>query len=129
MATLSDVRFVWQLIGDDPDDPEWSEADVQTFLAQAAGDLYGAAALLCMAWAAKLDGQPGSVKIGSLTLDTSKAAERKRAQAKTYAAMSTTVTTDQTKRPAFGRARVDWRGQTTDAPQTDRLYQDDLEGQ
>lgn len=127
MATLSDIRFVWRLIGDDPDDPHWSNADVDEFIDnRASGCLYGAAALLCMAWASEIAEQPAALRIGAVDINKGDPGAAKLRLAERYAAMSTTVSLEVKRVPTFGRARVDWRGQTTDGPYTDRIYQEGL---
>lgn len=128
MATLADIRMVWELIGDDEDDPEWSQDRVSAYLDQAAGCVYGAAALLCRAWAARLARDWTKISTGAVTREKSDPASRMDALAEKYAAMSTTVSFDEKKRPAFGRARVDWTRQTDTRSQTVRLYEENIEG-
>jgi hypothetical protein len=128
MATLADIKFVWRLIGDNPKDPHWDSAEVGDVIDnRASGCLYGAAALLCLVWAAELSEQPSTLHLGAVNIGKNDPAAAKQRLAERYAAMSTTVSLDAKRTPAFGRARAEWRGQTTDAPYTDRLYQEDLD--
>lgn len=125
--SMEDVQTVWELVGDDADNPTWSDARVRAYLAKAAGCVYGAAALICRAWAARLAREWTSVTTGAVSRGKTDPAARMDALAEKYAAMSTTVSFDEKKRPAFGRARVDWHGQVSDRDQTSRVYQEDIE--
>lgn len=127
MATLDDVRTVWELIGDDETAPTWSQERVTAYLTRAGGCVYGAAALLCRAWAAKLAQEWTKVSAGEITREKSDPAKHMNDLAERYAAMSTTVSFDEKKRPAFGRARVDWTRQTDERSQTARLYDENTE--
>jgi hypothetical protein len=127
MAAQSDIRFIWRLIGDDPDDPHWSSAEVGDILDdRASGCVYGAAASLCLAWANELSEEPSALRLGAVNIDKGDPAAAKIRLAERYAAMSTTVSLEAKRVPAFGRARIDWRGQTADGPYTDRIYQENL---
>lgn len=127
MATLDDVRTVWELIGDDETAPTWSQERVTAYLTRAGGCVYGAAALLCRAWAAKLAQEWTKVSAGEITREKSDPSRHMNDLAEQYAAMSTTVSFDERKRPAFGRARVDWMRQTDTRSQTARLYDENTE--
>jgi hypothetical protein len=125
--TIEDIRTVWELVGDDEETPTWSEERVEAYLAKAEGCVYGAAALICRAWATKLAREWTSVTAGAISRSKSNPAAALEEQAKRYAAMSQTVSFDEKAKPAFGRARVDWNGQTSDADETRRIYQENIE--
>ena len=115
-STLQSVR---RNIGDRAEPYTWSDEDLADFLDRASGNVNGASAYTLQAWAAEEARSWSSVNAGGLTRSKSNAAEELLKLAERYAAQSNgTAVLDQSKRPAFGRARVDWNEQDTEMDST-----------
>ena len=104
----------------------FTDAELTQFYADASSEYNGAAALALMAWAARLAGEWDSVSADAFSRSMVNPSDEKRKMAEMYANLSATVDVDD-KPVAFGRARIDWRSETTWKNIRDREFAEDEE--
>ena len=115
-ATLNEVRIN---VGDRAKPYHWEDEDLGVFLDRASGNINGGSAYCLQAWATEEARSWTSANVGGISRSKTNPADALMKLAERYAAQSSgTAVLDQTKRPAFGTARVDWSEHTDETSYT-----------
>lgn len=139
MATYSyeTLREVRLNISDRSEPYEFEDTDLNLFLTRASGNVNGGSAYALQAWAVKEARSWTSANVGGVSRSKTNPADALLKLAHQYAAQSGgTAILDDTSRPAFGVARVDWQEHLRDTdldlstvadPSSRRIRSEDLE--